>query len=65
VWKRVDELLKTDAVVVTAHGIGKKAKYVLSFSGQKPHLVIPKKGGSYACDQDCTELCGKLMYFGT
>ena len=77
VSKESAELLKTDGVIVSAPGVGNDAKYVLSYSGQKPHLVVPKKRGSYTCDQDCpdwkslkicshsvavAELCGKLRF---
>ena len=32
----------------------------LSYSGKRPHLVLPQKGGLFVCDQDCestTHLC--------
>ena len=63
---------------MSAPGVGKDAKYVLSYTGQKPHLVVPKKGGNFSCDQDCpnwkglkicshsvavAEHCGKLPEF--
>ena len=30
-----------------------EARMVLSRSGQRPHLVVPCKGGKYKCDPDC------------
>ena len=75
IWSKAAELLKTEGAIVSAPGVGSDAKYVLSYSGQRPHLVVPKRGGTFACDQDCpnwkalnicahsvavAELCGKL-----
>ena len=80
IWNKAAELLKTDGAIVSAPGVGTGAKYVLSYTRQKPHLVVPKKGGSYSCDQDCpnwkalkicshsvavAEICGKLTDFIT
>ena len=57
IWKKAAELLKTEGAIVPAPGVGDNAKFVLSYSGRKPHLVVPKKGGSFACDQDCPNWC--------
>ena len=78
IWSKAAELLKTEGAIVSAPGVGSGAKFVLSYSGQRPHLVMPKKGNAFACDQDCpnwkalsvcahtvavAELCGKLQEF--
>ncbi len=78
IWNKAAELLKTNDAIVPAPGVGADAKFVLSYRGNKPHLVIPKKGGSFACDSDCpnwkalgicahsvavAELCKKLSVF--
>ena len=78
IWSKAAELLKTEGAIVSAPGVGSGAKYVLSYSGQRPRLVMPKRGNAFACDQDCpnwkalsvcahtvavAELCGKLQEF--
>ena len=78
IWSKAAELLKTEGAIVSAPGVGSGAKYVLSYSGQRPHLVMPKRGNAFACDQDCpnwkalgvcahtvavAKLCGKLQEF--
>lgn len=50
---KASELLKTENAIVPAPGVGTNAKYVLSYRGTRPHLVIPKKGTSFVCDSDC------------
>ena len=80
IWNKATELLKTKEAIVSAHGVGDGAKFVLSYSGRKPHLVVPKKGGAFACDEECpnwkplsicaysvavASLCGKLSEFVT
>ena len=57
IWKKAEELLKTEGAIVSAPGVGDDAKFVLSYSGRKPHLVVTKKGGSFACGQDCPNWC--------
>ena len=78
IWSKAAELLKTKGAIVSAPGVGSGANFVLSYSGQRPHLVIPKRGNMFACDQNCpnwkslsvcahsvavAELCGKLPEF--
>lgn len=78
IWSKAAELLKTEGAIVPAPGVGSDAKFVLSYSGQRPHLVVPKQGSTFACDEDCpnwralnicshsvavAELCGKLPEF--
>ena len=53
IWSKAAELLNTPDAIVPAPGVGPGAKFVLSYSGKRPHLVVPKKGGAVACDQDC------------
>ena len=54
IWSKAAELLRTKDSIVSAPGVGLGAKFVLSYSGKRPHLVLPKKGGSFVCDQDCS-----------
>ena len=78
IWSKAAELLQTEEAIVSAPGVGDGAKFVLSYSGRKPHLVVPKKGGAFACDDECpnwkalsicshsvavANLCGKLSEF--
>ena len=49
--KKAAKLLKTEGAVVPALGVGDNVNFVLSYSGRKPHLVVPKKGGLFACDK--------------
>ena len=58
IWNKASELLKTDNAIVSAPGLGAGAKYVMSYSGTKPHLVTLKKGGSVCCDADCSNWKG-------
>ena len=53
IWRKAAELLKTEGAIVSAPGVGSGAKFVQSYSGQRPHLVTQKRGKSFACDQDC------------
>ena len=78
IWSKAAELLRTENAIVSAPGVGGGSKFVLSYSGRKPHLVVPKKGGAFACDNECpnwkalstcahsvavANLCGKLSEF--
>ena len=56
-WKKASELLKTDNAIVPSPGSSEGAKLVLSYRGNKPHLVTPNKGGGFRCDSDCPNLC--------
>ena len=53
IWNKAAELLKAEEAIVSAPGVRDGAKFVLSYSGRKPHLVAPKKGGAFACDGEC------------
>ena len=78
IWSKAVELLKTEGAIVSAPGVGDGAKFVLSYRGRNPHLVVPRKGGAFACDGNCpnwkalnicahsvaaAELCSKLPEF--
>ena len=53
IWNKVAELLKTDDAIVSTLGIGAGAKFVLSYGGRNPHLVISKKGSNFDCNSEC------------
>lgn len=78
IWCKAAELLKSNGAIVPAPGGAAGAKSVLSYGGKKPHLVVPKKGGAFSCDEDCpnwkalgicahtvatAEMCKKLPQF--
>ena len=50
IWKKAEELLNSPGSITAAPGNSEEA---LSRSGQRPHLVVPCKGGKYKCDPDC------------
>ena len=53
IWKKAEELLNSQGSITAAPGNSEEARMVLSRSGQRPHLVVPCKGGKYKCDPDC------------
>ena len=53
IWKKCSELLSEKNAVVKAPGHNDKARMVKSYSGPRPHLVVCKKGGQFACDNTC------------
>ena len=53
IWSKAAELLKTDGAIVSAPGVSSGCKFVQSYSGYRPHLVTPKRGSTFACNQDC------------
>ena len=78
IWHKALELIKTNGAIVSAPGFEGNAKYVLSYHGKKPHLVLPKKNGAFSCDGECpnwksmgicahcvaaAETCNKLSEF--
>ena len=53
IWNKAAELLKSEGAIVSAPGMGSSAKFVKSYSGRRPHLVVAKKGGAFTCNTDC------------
>ena len=51
--KKAAEILQTEGAIASAPGQPAEARMVISRSGKRPHLVIPKKMGGMACDDDC------------
>ena len=51
--KKASELLSEKNAVVKVPGYNDKARMVKSNSGSRPHLVVCKKGGQFACDNTC------------
>ena len=49
IWNKAVEILKMEDAIVSAPGVS-GAKFVMSYNHFKPHLVTPKKGGTFACD---------------
>ena len=53
IWSKATELLQTPGSIVAVPGHPGNTRMVASCSGQRPHLVIPCKGGLIKCDSDC------------
>ena len=54
-YKKANELLQITGSIVPAPGHCASSYMVLSRSGKRPHLVIPKKDGGMSCDKDCPQ----------
>ena len=65
--KKAAEILCTDGAIVHAPGHPADAQMVVSRTGKRPHLVLPKrKSGGMACDDDCPQyksakLCSHIV----
>lgn len=61
------DILKEDGAIANAPGHPNNAKMVISRSGKRPHLVLPKKkSGGLSCDDDCPQyksakLCSHIV----
>ena len=53
IWKKASDLLQEPNSLSLAPGQGDNARMVRSYSGSRPHLVIRKRNGQYACDDKC------------
>ena len=53
IWDKATELLNEPNAVCISPGNNHKNRIVKSFSSIRPHLVIARKNGQYACDNDC------------
>ena len=54
--KKAAEILCSDGAIVHAPGHPTNAQMVVSRTGKRPHLVLPKrKSGGLACDDDCPQ----------
>ena len=54
--RKAAEILCTDGAIVHAPGHSTDTQMVISHSGKRPHLVVPKrKSGGMACDGDCPQ----------
>ena len=53
IWRKAYELLREPNSISRAPGQGDNARMVRSYSGSRPHLVLHKKSGQYACDNMC------------
>ena len=53
IWKKAADLLKTKDSMVPAPGVDGEANFVLRCTRPRPHLVVPKKGGGFSCDENC------------
>ena len=56
--KKAVDILSTDGAITQVPGHSNDAKMVLSYSGKRPHLVLPKrKCSGMFCDDDCPQYC--------
>ena len=53
IWNKATELLNESESICRSPGGNAKDRIVKSTSGSRPHLVTFKKGGQYACDNEC------------
>ena len=53
IWSKATELLQAPGSIVAAPGHPANTWMVASRSSQRPHLVMPCKGGLIKCDSDC------------
>ena len=53
IWKKAYVLLNESESICRSPGGNAKDRIVKSTSGSCPHLVTFKKGGQYACDNEC------------
>ena len=53
IWKKAVDLISTPGNITPAPGHSPEVKMVASYSGHRPHLVIPCKSEMYKCDADC------------
>ena len=53
IWNKATELLNDSESICRPPGCNAKDRLVKSSSGLRPHLVTFKKGGQYACDNEC------------
>ena len=53
IWSKANELLQSSGSIIAVPGHPVNTWMVASRSGQRPHLVVPCKGGLIKCDSDC------------
>ena len=59
------DILSVDGGIIAAPG-QPTARMVMSKTGKRPHLIVPKKNGGFACDDDCPQyksagLCSHIV----
>ena len=52
---KAKEFLTTEGAIAPAPGQDPDARMVLSWTGKRPHLVMPIKKGGFACDTECPQ----------
>ena len=53
IWKKACDLLSTTNAIAAAPGLDVKTHRVVSYSGNRPHIVSVKNTGQYVCDKSC------------
>ena len=63
--KKAAELLTTPNAISRAPGVvDSKSHHVISYSGNRPHLISYKKTGQYTCDNTCDKTCANWNSLG-
>ena len=52
VWEKAKKLVSTPNAITPAPGQEPEARMVLSYSGNVPHMVVPKKGGDFRLESN-------------
>jgi len=53
IWDKAEQLITSANAITPAPGQEPEARMVLSYSGNMPHMVLPKKG-EFCCDSKCS-----------
>ena len=53
IWEKACTLLNTHNAIAVAPGLDVKSHSVMSYSGNRPHIVSVKSTGQHVCDKSC------------
>ena len=55
IWRKAESLLQGENMITKAPGSEQRARVVISFRSDTPHIVKPKENGQYVCDANCPQ----------
>ena len=55
IWNKAVSLLNGDNLVTPTPGSDRRARAVMSYHSDAPHIVRPKGNGQYVCDSNCPQ----------
>ena len=55
IWSKAQSLLQGENMITNAPGSEPRARVVISFRSDTPHIVKPKGNGQYVCDANCPQ----------